>query len=273
MDNPILRIAMQGQRALEEGRLPAALAAADQLVSENPHQSRFRWFRANVLYEMASFADAGSEARTVVSLEPDFYPAHFMLAVCADQLNRRSEAQEHFEIALRLSRRNPDVLEEYALFMASQRGPRVGEKVARSAIGELPDSSAAWTALGVAQLRLHEYAQAESAFQRALELDTGYGAAQYMLARLYAQTGRENTARALNDLMEENELQDRLREELDNPHLRRPLAGAFSTNPSDWSARPMQRTSPAGGLPRWVVAVILAALGLITLLLQLVFWF
>jgi Tfp pilus assembly protein PilF len=258
MDNPILRIAMAGQRALEAGRLPAALAAADQLVSENPHQSRFRWFRANVLYEMGQLVDAASESRTVVSLEPSFYPAHFMLAVCADHLSRRAEAQEHFEIALRLSGRNVDVLEEYALFMAAQRGPRVGERVARKAVEELPDSSSAWTALGIAQLRRRELAASESALQRALEIDPHHGPAKYVLAKLYAGSGRGKTARALSKLIEDDALQEQLREELGRtgPRIRHPISEEDAELPMDTAPGPAKPQSP----PLWRDPVLWAVL-------------
>jgi Tfp pilus assembly protein PilF len=264
MDNPILRIATSGQRALEEGRLPAALAAADQLVAENPHQSRFRWFRANVLYEMNQMPDAASEARTVVSLEPRFYPAHFMLAVCANRLDRRAEAQEHFEIALDLSQRDPDVLEEYALFMAAQRGAKIGQRVARSAVKELPDSAPAWTALGIAQLRLGLLAQAESALQRALEIDPHHGPAKFVLAGLYVQTGRRKTARALGKLIEEDDLREELRMELarSGPRIRHPLSeedAQLAMNPAPQPARPKYP-------PPWRDPVVWSLVLLVTLL-------
>ncbi len=265
MDNPILQIAMKGQRALEEGRLVAALAAADQLVSENPHQSRFRWFRANVFYEMTELADAASEARKVVSLEPGFYPAHFMLAVCADQLNRRAEAQEHFEIALDLSNRNHDVLEEYALFMAAQRPAGEGERVARSAVEQLPRSPSAWTSLGIAQLRLDDVASAEASLQRALEIDPHHGPAKFVLGTLYVQTGRRKTAQALSELIEDDVLREELRDELARarPRIRHPMGEAdagLAMNPTVDPARTDHSKPWANPLLWAIVLVVLAAL-------------
>ncbi|MFP4140332.1 MAG: tetratricopeptide repeat protein [Planctomycetota bacterium] len=265
MDNPILHIAMKGQRALEEGRLVAALAAADQLVSENPHQSRFRWFRANVFYELSELADAASEAHKVVSLEPDFYPAHFMLAVCADQLNRRAEAQEHFEIALDLSNGNHDVLEEYALFMAAQRPAVDGERVARSAVEQLPDSPSAWTSLGIAQMRLNEMNSAEAALQRALEIDPTHGPAKFVLGSLYVQTGRRKTAQALSELIDDDVLKKELREELarSRPRIHHPLNeedARHAMNPTINPARTEHARPWANPLLWAIVLVVLAAL-------------
>ena len=112
------------------------------------------------------------------------------------------EAQNAFREAIKLSRRDPAVLRAYALFMATECGPKLGEQAALEAIEADADATYAWTALGISQLRQHRHAEAESSLNRAVELDNENTWAKMNLAVVLGEMGKQAKAQALLKLLQ-----------------------------------------------------------------------
>ena len=197
-------LAREAHEALMTGQLDRGLALTDQCVRARPDEPVFYCWRARALLEMGKGIEAVQQARLAVRHGPEILDAHMVLADAAGLLGRKLEAQNAFREAIKLSRRDPGVLTTYALFMATECGPRLGEQAAVEAIEADAGSSYAWTALGVAQLRQYRHAEAESSLNRAVELDTENTWAKMNLAIVLDETGKHDQARALVELLQDD---------------------------------------------------------------------
>ena len=165
------KLIRQALEALEEGAHVRALALGDQLTQAMPNDAQVRAIRAEALLAGDSSGDeALEEARTATRLEPFNFHAHLLVARAAWKAERLTLAQQSYERALEYSGRMPELLSEYAWFMAQERGPRPAEEIASEAVDADEESATAWAALGVARHRLHRYREAEDALRRAMDL-------------------------------------------------------------------------------------------------------
>jgi Tfp pilus assembly protein PilF len=189
--------------ALNAGDYVSALAIGDQLVAEVPDRASVRAIRAQALLGTDSSEESYEEARLAVELAPADEHSHVLLAMSAWRMGRLSVAQEAFERAIVVSRSRPEVLSEFAWFMATERGPKLAKQAAEDAIQADPRSSTAWAALGKAQYRLHRRDQAEASLRRALELNPNDIYAQAAMVMLLQDRRQDGQAEALVGLLEE----------------------------------------------------------------------
>ncbi|MHC4405222.1 MAG: tetratricopeptide repeat protein [Planctomycetota bacterium] len=197
----IEQLAHEAQHALRSGDHVRALAVIDQLAMVVPDDPALQIMRAEALLKSGAGEEALSEARKAVALDPESYRAQSLLGVAAWRLGKLHLAQQSLERAIELSRRRPAALTDYAWFMASERGPRLAEEAAREAVGADEESSTAWAALGLAQLRLHRRQDAEASLEKALQLDPNDPYAQWVMVSLLHEQRRDASAVALTDLL------------------------------------------------------------------------
>jgi len=197
-------LARQAHEALMAGQLDRGLALTDQCVRARPEEPVFYCWRARALLEMGKNIEAVQQARMAVGHGGGMVDAHMVLADAAAILGRKLEAQNAFREAIKLSRRDPAVLTTYALFMATECGPKLGEQAAAEAIEADAESSYAWTALGIAQLRQHRHVEAESSLNRAIELDPDNTWAKMNLTVVLDEMGRHDQARAVVKLLQDD---------------------------------------------------------------------
>jgi Tfp pilus assembly protein PilF len=190
--------------ALANGDYVRALAIGDQLVADLPDRAVVRAIRAQALLGADAPEESYDEARRAVDLAPEDEHAHRLLAMAAWRTERLSLAQESFERAIRLSNRSSVLLSDYAWFMATERGPKLGKQAAEAAVEADADSSTAWAALGLAQYRLHRRAEAEASLRRALELNPNDIYAQSAMVTLLQDRRQDSQAEALVGLLEEH---------------------------------------------------------------------
>jgi len=229
--------------ALRDGDYVRAVALADQLVAAKPDDAVVRGIRAQALLGADAGEDAVEEARRAVQLDPNNRYAHRLLGLSAWRAGRLSLAQESFERAIELSGRQPELLAEYAWFMATERGPRPAERAAQEAVDADPESATAWAALGLAQHKLHRRREAEASLGRALKLDPNDLYAQGAMATLLQDLRRDPQAEALAELLKEVPGTEQLVEEIHREAKRRQVARmlverqAMPTTPSPFFSR------------------------------------
>ncbi|MHC4181138.1 MAG: tetratricopeptide repeat protein [Planctomycetota bacterium] len=194
----------QALEALRQGDHVRAVAVADQLIAAVPESPVARAIRAQALLGTDAGEEAVSEARRAVELDPQNQYAQRLLGLAAWREERLTLAQSSLERAVELSGRKPELLAEYAWFMASERGPRLAEQAAREAVDADEDSSTAWAALGLAQYRFHRHQQAEASLRRALELDPNDIYAQSAMVVLLQDQRKDAKAQALAHLLEDS---------------------------------------------------------------------
>jgi Tfp pilus assembly protein PilF len=249
--------------ALDRGDYVRAIAVTDQLAAEAPNDPLIHLVRARALLMGGDPEEALAEGRKAVQLDPAGSKAHSLLGVAAWRLGRLTLAQQSFETAVRNSGEQPGTLIDFAWFMASERGPRLAEDAALEAIAAAEDSSTAWAALGLSQLRLHRRDDAQKSLRRALELDPNDPYAQYAMTRLL-QDRRDNAkAVALAEILQETpgtqSIVEEIRKEAKQRHVARKLVerGAYPA---------MDRLDRAYRPWFWLLAAILVIFALLVAL-------
>ena len=159
--------------------------------------------RAEALVGAEDAEEFLKEALRAVELAPNDARAHRLLALAAWRNGRLSHAQESFRRAIGLTGHAPAVLSEYAWFMASERGPKLAEQAARTALEADNNSSTAWAALGLAQYRLHRLAEAEASLRRALELNPNNIYAVSAMVGLLQDQRKDDKAEALVSMLKD----------------------------------------------------------------------
>ena len=193
----------QALDALRQGDHVRAVAIADQLTAALPDNPVVRAIRAQALLGADAGEEAVAEARRAVELDSHNQYAQRLLGLAAWRAERLTLAQSSLEQAVELSGRKPELLAEYAWFMASERGPRLAEQAAQEAVGADDGSSTAWAALGLTQYRLHRRPEAEASLRRALELNPNDLYAQSAMVVLLQDQRKDAKAQALAHLLED----------------------------------------------------------------------
>lgn len=210
--------------ALQRGDHVRAIAITDQLVCEVPDDSMIRLLRAQALLGGGDPEEALEEAKKAVQLDPAGSKAHSLLGVAAWRLQRLTLAQQSLETAVRNSGEQAGPLIDFAWFMASERGPRLAEDAALEAVAVAGDSSTAWAALGLSQLRLHRRDDAEQSLRRALELDPNDPYAQYAMTRLLQDRRDDAQAVHLASILQETPGTQAIVEEIEQEAKQRQIA-------------------------------------------------
>jgi len=197
----VRRQSSEAIQQLEAGNYVNSLAITDRVLAAGADNASLRCLRANALLRMGQPHESIAEARSAVELGPQNPTCHLALAWAAWEAENWKLAQESLEAAVRWSDRDPQVLTEYARFMACCRGPRLAWRAAREAVAANPESSAAWAALALAQHRMHRYGDAEESIARALKLDPNDLLTQSLTMSLLEAKGETGKAAALAQLM------------------------------------------------------------------------
>lgn len=190
--------------ALNAGDYVRAVGIGDQLASIAPDSAVVPAIRAQALLGTDASEESFEEANRAVELAPRDHHARQLLAMAAWRTGRLRVAQDSYQRAIELSGHSPVLLAEFAWFMATERGPKLGEDAAREAIDADPHSATAWAALGQAQFRLHRRDDAEKSLSEALRLNPNDIYAQSAMITLLQDQHKDAKAEALAGLLEEH---------------------------------------------------------------------
>jgi type IV pilus assembly protein PilF len=126
---------------------------------------------------------------------------HSALALLYERLSNPAEADRQFRIALRLAPQNPEIENNYAVYLC--RTNRVDEGVRRLlAVAKNPlyrTPEAAYTNAAVCLRSVHRDEEADRSLITALQIRPGFAEAAYQLADLDLQHGRLGAARTRVD--------------------------------------------------------------------------
>ena len=190
--------------AIGDGKPVVALAIADQLQKVRTDDPRVWDITARASLLSGNDKEAFDAARKVVEFLPAVPECHILLAEIAWRWQRLSDAQRAFEQAVEFSGRRTSYLNDYAWFLALERGGTVTEKACREALKADVESADAWAALGMMQYRTLQWKDARRSLARALECDSENLRAQWAMTILLQESGSRNQATGLARLMEIN---------------------------------------------------------------------
>jgi type IV pilus assembly protein PilF len=136
-----------------------------------------------------------------VAENPNEPNVHSAMAMLEDRLGHPDKADKEFKTALNLGPRNPDVLNNYAVYLCrtgrTDEGVKSFEEAAHNALYRTPE--AAYTNAGVCLRGAKRDTQAAMSFQRALQAKPNFAEAAYQLADLDFQRGEVQEARETVD--------------------------------------------------------------------------
>jgi type IV pilus assembly protein PilF len=126
---------------------------------------------------------------------------HSAMAMLQDRLGHPDQADKEFKAALSLGPRNPDVLNNYAVYLCRSgrvdEGVKAFEEAAHNALYRTPE--AAYTNAGVCLRGAKRDTQAAMSFRRALQVRPNFAEAAYQLADLDFRRGEIKDAREMVD--------------------------------------------------------------------------
>jgi type IV pilus assembly protein PilF len=126
---------------------------------------------------------------------------HSSMAMLQDRLGHPDKADAEFKAALSLGRNNPDILNNYAVYLCrtgrTDEGVKIFEEVAHNGLYRTPE--VAHTNSGVCLHHAKRDTQAAMSFQRALQIKPNFAEAAYQLADLDFERGEMAEARATVD--------------------------------------------------------------------------
>jgi len=126
---------------------------------------------------------------------------HSAMAMLQDRLGHPEAADKEFKAALNLGPRNPDVLNNYAVYLCrtgrTDEGVKSFEEAAHNALYRTPE--AAYTNAGVCLRGAKQDTQAAMSFRRALQVKPNFAEAAYQLADLDFQRGEIQDAKETVD--------------------------------------------------------------------------
>jgi type IV pilus assembly protein PilF len=127
--------------------------------------------------------------------------AHSALALLYERLGKPAEVDAQYRIALRLAPQNPDISNNYAIYLCRNGRAEEGVKrfieAARNPLYRTPE--AAYTNAGVCLRNVKRFEEAEANLKRARQIEPGYAEAAYQLGDLQLDRGRSGDARAQVD--------------------------------------------------------------------------
>ncbi|HEY2807229.1 MAG TPA: type IV pilus biogenesis/stability protein PilW [Steroidobacteraceae bacterium] len=136
-----------------------------------------------------------------VKQDPSYAPAHSARAMLYDRLGNSEVADNEFRIALKLAPHDPDMINNYAVYLCqngrTDEGVKKFQEAAANALYRTPE--AAYTNAGVCLRAAKRDDEARALFIKALQTRPNYGEAAFQLADLQFQQKQFTQARALID--------------------------------------------------------------------------
>lgn len=185
--------------------LPRAIAATRELIAANPDDDELRLALGDLYIVAGEHETAESLYRDMIAAQdrsPASVRARIQLAAIYARAGKPEQAMQALDQALEVSAREPDALTLRATLVLREN-PDQAIADLRTVLREYPDRAEVHELLAQAHSAKNEFALAQDAFEKAIELDPKRSSAFLGLAQLRAKTGDTQGALAvLNRLLE-----------------------------------------------------------------------
>jgi tetratricopeptide (TPR) repeat protein len=154
-------------------------AAADQMVREG-----------NALYDAGKYSDAVQKYLSAMAVAPDWYEPHYELGQTYSQMNRSSDAEAQFKLALK-AHPNCWICYQGMGNLADDSGNSASAlENYQKAVELAPDQAQPRYNLAIAYVRVQKADDAISALQEAERLRPDYASPYFLLGKVYYQQHR-----------------------------------------------------------------------------------
>lgn len=188
-----------------ERGLPHAIAVTEELIAAEQDDAKLRLALARLHTAAGETEKAVSLYQNLIEAEPESpesVRARIQLAALYARKDKHDEAKQVVDQALLISAREPDALMLRATLVLTE-DPDQAIADLRTVIHEYPDRASVHELLGQAHASKEEYALAQEAFEKAIELEPQRSSAYLLFAHLRVRTGDMDGALAvLNRLLE-----------------------------------------------------------------------
>ncbi|MGA7614612.1 MAG: sulfatase-like hydrolase/transferase [Thermoanaerobaculia bacterium] len=196
---PLFREFEQATWAMNEHRLPAAIAAFERLVKDDPANPVFRGSLARALRQHGELDRAIELYRETIALNPDDPEAWYNLAVAFQEAGRSAESTTAIEEAIRRDPGRPEAHNTLGIALAASGKGDDAIAQFEEALRIDPQNAHAWNNLGNVYRGNGKLDEAEKAYRRAIEISPSYADPLNGLGALEVQRDRPRSAIPLFD--------------------------------------------------------------------------
>lgn len=142
------------------------------------------------LMERGDLKGADEKFKMAIGFDPDYTPAHTVLAILDERIKLPQEAEQEYRRALAIDPKNGDTNNNLAVFLCKTgRAPEAMQHFQKALADPFYKTPAmANTNAGACLMRTRDYAGADAYLRHALQIDPDYPDALYQMAQLqYAQ--------------------------------------------------------------------------------------
>jgi tetratricopeptide (TPR) repeat protein len=202
--NYILARAALGGVFLEQGKRADAQVEVRRILDADPTNPAGRLLQASIDRLEKRFSQADAQLQSLLKQQPSNPEIHQQMALNFAASGRAADAEKSFLRALELQPDYPQRMTELVNFYLSQKQP--DKAIQRlNAIPDAQKQAFHYVLLGGVYLQSNKPADAEAAYNAALEKDPKGGTADAALASLYIRTGRmDEGLKKLDDLIAKN---------------------------------------------------------------------
>jgi tetratricopeptide (TPR) repeat protein len=186
-----------GQNAQQKGDLMGAVRLYTEAIAADSTLYQAFYQRATALMQLNRAADAESDLKKVIQLQPGFPRAYRALGLLLLDRDQTQEAIRAFEKCVELDPKLTGVRIYFASALIKIGQPAKAVDHLRLAIAQKEELPLAHSLLGIALERTGNQAEALAEFENAIRIDPGAATAREGRARLFEARGE--SARAIED--------------------------------------------------------------------------
>jgi tetratricopeptide (TPR) repeat protein len=199
----LARVALGGV-FLEQGKRADAQIEVRRVLDADPTNPAARLLQASIDRLEKRFAEADAHLQSLLKEQPSNPEVHQQMALNSVARGRPADAEKSYLRALELQPDSPPRITELVNFYVSQKQP--DKAIQRlNAIPDAKKQAFHYVLLGGVYVQSNKLAEAEAAYNAALEKDPKGGSADAALAALYLRTGRmDEGLKKLDDVIAKN---------------------------------------------------------------------
>jgi type IV pilus assembly protein PilF len=195
--DPALRDASGGELAIDMDTCSRVASDPERKLSKNERLSELRMALGAGYLQEGALDVALRELEQSLQLNPRNASAHAAMALLQLRLGKPQVAEEHYQRALALSPSDPEIRNNYGVYLCGQGKAREADAQFRCAIANplYQTPALAYTNAAECALRHGDGERAQIDLATAVQLDPGFATASLMLADLQFKKGDARTAR------------------------------------------------------------------------------
>lgn len=176
------------------GEQELAIKNLQRAMELYPSSGFFWTIRAEWYRDSGALDDAITAAQSALRLDPGNEVGWYVIGDVRQRQMRFAEAAAAYRTVLRLKPNDPGTTGNLAYVLAALGQTGAARQILAAKSGGQPSDAAAWVNLGVAEDKLGHLAEAETAYRKALQLDSSLPEAWLNLALSLKRTNRNQEA-------------------------------------------------------------------------------